>query len=149
MELHLIRDTFKDGVTLGKLYIDGKFECETLEDTDRRLEDPKNKKIYGKSAIPCGTYNVIVNRSARFKTLMPLIMNVPRFEGIRIHAGNTAEDTEGCILLGTARRGDRVVESRIAVKAFMRKLYPFVVRNKVTLKISRKETPKEVIKEEE
>lgn len=148
MELHLIRDTFKDGVTLGKLYIDGKFECETLEDTDRRLEDPKNKKIPGKTAIPCGSYNVIINKSARFGRLMPLLENVPMFEGIRIHAGNTAEDTEGCVLVGARRSGDMVVESRVAYTKLMDKLAQALHREKVTIKISRKEILKEVLTKE-
>jgi hypothetical protein len=146
MEIHIIRDTFKDGVTLGKLYVDNQYLCETLEDTDRRLEDANNKKIPGKTAIPCGTYNMIVNQSARFKTLMPLVENVPQFEGIRIHAGNTAEDTEGCILLGLSRQGDKILESRAAVQAFMHKVYPFVRRNKVSIKIFRKEVPKDAVK---
>jgi len=148
MEMTILRDTFKDNVTLGKLYIDNQYQCEVLEDTDRHLEDPKNEKIKGKTAIPCGTYNVIINMSNRFKCMMPLVEKVPGFEGIRIHAGNTADDTEGCLLLGLERKGDMVLNSRIACDKTVDKMYAVLSRGgKVTLTIKRKEVAKEVEKE--
>ena len=121
MQLKLIRDTFSDESTIGKLYIDGEYFCETLEDKDRYLEGG-GKKEYGKTAIPRGTYGVIITMSNRFKKELPLLLNVPQFEGIRIHAGNTAVDTDGCILLGRARRNNFVENSRDAVNEFIQKL---------------------------
>ena len=121
MKLKLIRDTFSDESTIGKLYIDGEYFCETLEDKDRYLE-AGGKKVYGKTCIPRGTYEVTITMSNRFKKELPLLLNVPQFEGIRIHAGNTAADTDGCILLGRARRNNFVENSRDAVNEFMQRL---------------------------
>ena len=94
MKLELIRDTRSKNATSGKLYIDGVFQCYTLEDTERLY------KVKGVTAIPKGIYKVIINMSNRFKKLMPLLIDVPEFAGVRIHCGNTNEDTEGCILVG-------------------------------------------------
>lgn len=91
--------------TMGELFINGKKFCNTLEDqvrdanNDGDLNDPGEEKVYGKTAIPRGTYKVIVNLSNRFKKELPLLLNVPGFEGIRIHGGNKAEDSLGCILV--------------------------------------------------
>ena len=102
-EIQLIRD---DDPTshhnYGKFFIDGKFFCETLEDTDRRLESG-GEKIAGDTAIPRGRYRVSITFSARFKRLMPLVHDVPCFEGVRLHGGNTEADTHGCPLLGQYR----------------------------------------------
>jgi hypothetical protein len=108
MELTLIREPSTAHSTPGKLLVDGVFECFTLEDVVRP------KKIPGETAIPAGTYKVIVNMSNRFKRLLPLLLNVPGFEGVRIHTGNTDKDTEGCILVGTTRSLDFVGNSRVA-----------------------------------
>lgn len=113
MKLTLIRDTFTDESTTGQLLVDGVFECFVLEDRVR----PRGVKVYGKTAIPYGTYEIVVTMSARFKRLLPLLLNVPKFEGIRIHPGNKAVDTEGCLLPGTRRAQNVVYESR---KAFDR-----------------------------
>jgi Family of unknown function (DUF5675) len=94
MNLRLERLHGTKSFTRGILSIDGVVYCDTLEDEERKI------KIYGKTAIPLGKYRVIINRSNRFKRMMPLLVNVPNFEGIRIHAGNTSEHTEGCILVG-------------------------------------------------
>jgi hypothetical protein len=123
MHIELLRSTFDDDCTLGTLSLDGKFECFTLEDVDRHLEDPKKGvKVYGNTAIPRGVYKVIINKSTRFKRDMPLLLQVPYFEGIRIHSGNTSADTDGCILLGDTRANDRIGESRIAFDRFFAKL---------------------------
>lgn len=94
-----------DDYTIGELYIEGEYFCDTLEDTVRE------KKIAGKTAIPYGKYEVIVNRSPRFKRELPLLLDVPNFTGIRIHRGNDAEDTSGCILVGENKVKGKVINS--------------------------------------
>ena len=94
--------------TISNLSIDGKFFCHALEDVVRK----DGVKIYGKTAIPTGTYKVILSVSNRFKILMPLLLNVPNFEGIRIHAGNTSADTHGCLLVGVNSTKGKVTESK-------------------------------------
>lgn len=113
MKLLLVREPSGDKCTHGKLYVNGVFECFTLEDKDRKLESG-GEKIYGQTAIPRGTYEVIINFSQRFKRDLPLLLNVAGFSGVRIHAGNTSEDTEGCILVGSSRGDQRVNNSRVA-----------------------------------
>jgi hypothetical protein len=88
--------------------VDGVFECYTLEDEERLV------KIKGKTAINCGFYKVIINHSNHFGKNLPLLLDVPNFEGVRIHPGNTAADTEGCILVGRALKKDVLTESRAA-----------------------------------
>jgi hypothetical protein len=114
MKLLLIRDAFSATTTLGKLYVNGAYRCETLEDADRHLEDEGAEKVHGETAIPIGIYNVVIDYSNRFQRPMPHILDVSEFEGVRIHPGNTAADTEGCVLVGSGRLGESVVRSRIA-----------------------------------
>lgn len=102
--------------TIGELTIDGKFECYTLEDKERDV------KIKGETAIPTGTYKVIINQSNRFKRLLPLLIAVPNFEGVRIHAGNSNHDTEGCILVGMNRSVDYITKSRKAFDILFKKM---------------------------
>lgn len=109
MELLLKRIAPRETYTIGKLYVDGVYFCDTLEDPVRVLTD-KNKdgdfddagegKIYGNTAIPAGRYRVTVDMSARFKREMIHILNVPGYTGVRMHSGVTAEHTHGCPLLG-------------------------------------------------
>jgi dynactin complex subunit len=96
MLIEVKRFEFKDTHTIGKMYVDGVYECYTLEDVVRN-----GTKVLGKTAIPIGEYKLIVDASVRFKQDMPHILNVPDFTGVRIHSGNTSADTDGCILLGT------------------------------------------------
>lgn len=105
--------------TIGKLYrVSGKSEvyiCDILEDTVRNsITTTINRfiKIYGKTAIPYGTYEITRTYSNRFKKILPLLLNVPHYEGIRIHPGNTAADTEGCLLPGLNTVKGKVLESR-------------------------------------
>jgi len=116
MKLTLKRLTRTNLSTIGELYIDGKFECYTLEDVERDI------KIKCETAIKKGTYKVILSMSNRFKKVMPLLLNVPEFEGIRIHSGNTNHDTEGCILVGKTRSTDFIGGSRTAFASLMGKL---------------------------
>jgi hypothetical protein len=102
--------------TIGELTIDGKFECYTLEDKERDV------KIKGETAIAKGTYKVIINQSNRFKKLLPLLINVPNFEGVRIHPGNSNHDTEGCILVGMNRSVDYITKSRKAFDSLFKKM---------------------------
>lgn len=113
MLLELHRDTLLDTATLGTIVIDGELQCQTLEDADRHLE-AGGKKLYGKTAIPRGTYEITVDYSQRFKRPLPRLLFVPGFEGVRIHPGNTAADTEGCILVGRRRQGYMILDSRMA-----------------------------------
>ena len=98
MELNIYRHTYNtkgDRNIIGDLFIDGVFFCHTLEDEKRA----DGLKVYGETAIPSGTYNVVVTMSNRFKRLMPLLLDVPMFSGIRIHGGNDSGDTHGCPLV--------------------------------------------------
>ena len=116
MKIEVKRLYKTENSTIGELTIDGKFECYTLEDKEREV------KIKCETAIPKGTYKVIINQSNRFKKLMPLVLNVPNFEGIRIHPGNSNHDTEGCILVGQTRSKDYISKSRKAYEILFAKM---------------------------
>ena len=111
MKLRVERRFLKPEYTIGRLDVDGKFFCDTLEDRVRDLS--REKKIAGKTAIPAGCYEVVVNWSPRFKRRLPRLLDVPGFEGILIHRGNTPEDTAGCILVGENKMRGRVVHSTV------------------------------------
>ncbi|TDH28682.1 hypothetical protein EXU57_00975 [Segetibacter sp. 3557_3] len=100
MELKVVRSVFTDTSIMGKMYLDGKFFAYTCEDKDRGLNGDCSKKVKNKTAIDRGKYEVILSFSNRFKKYLPLVLNVCCFEGIRIHGGNTSENSEGCILIG-------------------------------------------------
>ena len=116
MKLELKRIAYKETYTIGKLYIDGIYFADTLEDKVRDM------KIKDKTAIPCGTYKVQITYSNRFKKMMPLLLNVPGFEGIRIHNGNSESDTSGCILVGQNKVKGKLVNSRVIYEMLMDKL---------------------------
>lgn len=121
MKLLVQREMFSDKSTIGTLYVDGVKECHTLEDKDRHLEEG-GEKVYGETAIPRGIYKVVITYSNRFKKPMPLLVDVPGFEGVRIHPGNTAEDTHGCILVGVGIGQDTLYNSRQAYERLFNKL---------------------------
>lgn len=110
MKLRVERLWKKPAYTVGRLFVDGKFFCNTLEDTVRDLSN--EKKVYGKTAIPYGEYKVVYNWSPKFGRNLPRLLNVPVFEGILIHPGNTADDSAGCILVGRNTEVGRLTESR-------------------------------------
>lgn len=125
MELTLNRKVKSDTSTIGQLFLDGRFECYTLEDKDRDLvqtmkpADIAKIKVYAKTAIPAGRYQVVITYSNRFKKNLPLLLNVPGYEGVRIHSGNTSEDTEGCILVGRTQATNWIGESRTTLISLM------------------------------
>lgn len=109
MELEVKRVALREGYTIGRLYVDGVYWCDTLEDRVRDLE--REAKVPGQTAIPAGRYAVVVNRSPKFGRLLPRLVGVPGFEGVLIHRGNTAADTAGCILPGENRVVGKVLNS--------------------------------------
>jgi hypothetical protein len=139
MNIQVIRETFTDKSTIGKMYIGGRFFCYTLEDVDRDknkdgdLNDAGEQKVYGKTAIPKGVYPVTLTMSNRFKIVMPLLNNVPGFEGIRIHNGNTSEDTHGCVLVGESKGKDFIGGSKMAFAKLMDILSK--TKEKITIEI--------------
>ena len=128
MELILKRDTFTEISTIGSLSIDGKFECFILEDKDRGLIDTMSiaeivgTKIYGKTAIPYGRYEIDWTMSNRFKVMMPILKNIKGYEGIRIHKGNSEIDSLGCLLCGTKKASNRITESTAATNKLYTKI---------------------------
>jgi hypothetical protein len=110
MNITLVRSMCGATCTIGDLYVDGVFECFTLEDVVR----PEGIKIYGETAIPYGRYRVVITFSNRFQRDLPLLLDVPGFTGIRIHPGNTAADTHGCLLVGMDKANGSITNSRVA-----------------------------------
>lgn len=137
MEIVVKRIALKPTYTIGKLYIDGEYFCDTLEDTVRDLNkngkfDNGEKKVYGETAIPYGTYNVVTNIvSTRFKNRtwakpyngkIPRLINVPSFDGVLIHPGSSANDTSGCLLVGKNKIVGRLTDSQKTFHALMQKI---------------------------
>ena len=133
MELILERIAKRKAYTIGRLSIrqqvddeylpgyENKYFCDTLEPTWRDYEHGAYK-VKGRSAIPEGRYAVVISYSPKFKQWLPILLGVPKFEGIRIHAGNTAKDTEGCILVGKNREVGKVLDSRIWLHRLKQKI---------------------------
>lgn len=117
MELKLNRIFLGSSATIGELLVNDKHLCDTLEDRVR----PEGEKVYGKTAIPEGAYEMVLSYSPRFKKILPEILNVPNFTGIRIHCGNSSADSSGCILVGTwdGEKEDWVSDSKIAFNKLM------------------------------
>lgn len=124
----VLRKEWSSVSTIGDMLIDNKFYCYTLEDIDRQHNGSSRKlwrrdlKIAGRTAIPYGKYEIIINWSNKFQCPMPLLLNVPDYEGVRIHAGNTDADTEGCILVGSTQGKDFIGNSRSTFKS----LFPII-----------------------
>ena len=118
MNIKLVRKYFKEDYTIGKLYMDDKYICDTLEDKVRVLvdsnkdgdfDDSGEGKVYGLTAIPAGKYKIIVTDSLKLKRRLPLLLNVPGFSGIRIHGGKNANWSEGCILVGENKKKGELI----------------------------------------
>lgn len=123
MEMTLTRIAKRPAYTIGRLEIDGTYFCDTLEPTWRDVGWGRpGRKVAGRTAIPEGRYAVAVTLSPRFGRWLPLLLHVPMFEGIRIHAGNSAQDTAGCILPGLNTVKGRVTDSRLWERRIVRKL---------------------------
>ena len=140
MKLTLKRIALRPTYTIGKLYIDDAYFCDTLEDTVRDINksgkfDNGEQKIKGKTAIPYGTYEIKWTYSPRFKKYTPQLMNVPSFEGIRVHAGNTSADTEGCLILGENKYVGKVLNSRATINKFYPIIKEACSNGKVTIEI--------------
>lgn len=120
MELHLNRDIIVEKYSLGTLTVDGKGGFFTCEDTDRALDSAdvlshiSSTKVMSQTAIPTGRYRVKTTWSPKYQRMMPLVCDVTGFKGIRIHSGNDADDSSGCILIGTVRTPTGVSHSKVA-----------------------------------
>lgn len=138
MKLTLERLQRDTDVTIGALSVDGDFECWVCEDPVREVpgQPVSAWKIKGQTAIPAGTYRIDITRSARFGVDLPLLLAVPGFDGIRIHPGNTAADTEGCLLPGAMRLAKSVGQSRVAFNALFAKLrVAHIKREPITIEV--------------
>jgi hypothetical protein len=129
MILQLKRKIFTDDSTIGELSIDGVFVCYTLEDKVRTT------KVQNVTAIPYGKYEVIINFSNRFQQYMPLLINVPNYEGVRIHSGNKSTDTEGCILVGSSKSLNFIGNSRATYKSLFAKMKKVEKKEKIFINI--------------
>lgn len=116
MRLELVRKVYTETSTIGELRIGDDFECVTLEDPVRA------KKIKGATAIAAGTYTLTISNSKKFGRKMPRLLNVPNFEGILIHWGNTAKDTEGCILVGKPKSKNFIGSSKATFNSLYKKI---------------------------
>ena len=125
MEIRVKRIARKDGYTIGKMYINGAYFCDTLEDTDRGLKSTMSvdeilaRKVKAQTAIPTGKYEVILTYSLKFKRVLPLLLNVPGYQFIRVHNGNRPDSTEGCLLVGENKERGKVLNSRATLEKLM------------------------------
>ena len=144
MELRLERKYRNNNYCIDKLYINGKYFSDVLEDPDRgltdtmSLEEIKKIKIKGNTCIPYGTYNITITYSPRFKKNLPLLNNVKGFDGIRIHSGNKPQDTEGCLLPGFNKVKGQVIDSRVTTDKLITQIQQALNKGeKVTITITK------------
>ena len=141
MRIELVRIAFKSTYTIGKLYVDGKYFSDVLEDVDRGLDSSMSeseileKKVKGQTAIPTGHYAINITYSPKYKRMMPLLLDVKGFSGIRMHSGNSSKDTEGCLLVGKNKKVGMVLESR---DTYQRLFKMMEGQKEITIDITRK-----------
>lgn len=146
MNVLLERIAHKDTYTIGRLYINGVYQCDTLEDADRGLcenmseAEIATRKIRGQTAIPTGEYRIDMRTvSPRFKRMLPRLIAVKGFQGVLIHSGNTSADTEGCILVGENRKVGMLLNSKATLdKLFARMKKAQADGEEIKLLITRK-----------
>ena len=126
MRILLQRHALKAGYTIGRMEVNGRYFCDTLEDTDRGLSEEMSEdeiaalKVKGATAIPTGTYRIdMQTRSPRFGRVLPRLVSVKGYAGVLIHSGNTAADTEGCIFVGENRERGKVLNSRATLESLL------------------------------
>jgi hypothetical protein len=125
MEIRVKRIARKDGYTIGRMSLNNEYFCDTLEDTDRGLKDTMQvneilaKKVKGQTAIPTGKYDVILTFSPKFKRVLPLLLNVPGYQYIRVHHGNLPSSTDGCLLVGENKVKGQIINSRATLEKLM------------------------------
>lgn len=144
MDLKLERKYRNNNYCIDKLYINGKYFSDVLEDPDRgltdsmSLEEIKRIKIKGNTCIPYGTYNITITYSPRFKKNLPLLNNVKGFDGIRIHSGNKPQDTEGCLLPGFNKVKGQVINSKVTTDKLIAQIQQAInKKEKVTITITK------------
>jgi hypothetical protein len=130
MDIEVVRKEFTDRSTIGQMSLDGVFECYTLEDVVRPV------KIKGITAIAAGSYEVVISFSERFGRPLPLLLDVPNYDGVRIHPGNTDRDTEGCILVGKTKKTDFIGSSKGAFAALFQKIQTAAQQEKIFIHIT-------------
>lgn len=141
MKILLKRVARRDTYTIGKLYFDGVYQCDVLEDKDRGLKQGvpevilKKMKVYGETAIPAGTYMVKWTLSAKFGKYLPEIIGVPAFSGIRIHGGRIPKHTLGCLLLGENKVVGQVINSAAVCDRVLPKIEAACKRGSVVITI--------------
>lgn len=141
MEIELTRTTKTNRSTIGDLKINGVFECFILEDKDRglrqgmTLSELSALKIKHQTAIPVGRYEIAISFSQKFRKMLPLLLDVPAFSGIRIHPGNTDADSSGCLLPGKSKEPNKVTSSRLAFTALFDKILAALQKEKVFITI--------------
>jgi hypothetical protein len=141
MQIKVVRSVFSPTTTMGKMFIDEAFFAYTLEDHDRHLNGDCSKKLKSKTAIDTGTYEVVVSFSNNFKRYLPLLLQVPCFEGIRIHGGNTCEDSLGCILIGEhSNMKDKIWNCASKMNRLLTMLKAVEKKEKIWIQVSREGT---------
>lgn len=140
MELELIRSVFNPQSTLGELHINGSFFAYTLEDVDRKLNGDCAKKVKNETAIDYGQFEIVLSFSNRFQKYLPELLNVPCFSKIRIHGGNTQDDTEGCILIGAeTNHKDRIWNCPSTVNKLVTLLKSVEKKEKIWIEVAKKD----------
>lgn len=135
MKIEVKRDVRNEKFTLGKMYIDGEFFCYTLEDPVR----PAGVKVYGDTAIPALSYEVVMSFSEKFRKPLPLLLDVPGFSGVRIHGGNSVKDTLGCVLVANNRDTGRGVIWGSASDELKKRIAAAVNKERVVIYLSNTE----------